>query len=136
MIILYILFYFLSFIFYFNLFSFTFVIYFLFPNTNFHLADLSQSAFAFSMTIQMLKTQKRLSIVIHTKEDIGLVRLTMFVVILCCLLVAPIFFVTEAVAPKCSIKKAPQEIPRKPTGKHLHQRIPFNEEETCVGVCF
>ena len=66
------------------------------------MADLSQSALAFLMTIQMLKTQIHADIVIHTKDNIGLVRSTMFAVILCCLLVAPVCLVTEAVAPKSS----------------------------------
>ena len=115
----YVLFYFLPFIFYFILFSSIFVIYFLLPNANFHLANLSQSAFAFSMTIQMLKTQRRVGIAIHTKENIGLVRSTMFAVILCCLLEVPVFLVTEAVAPKRSIKSP---------------KLPFNKEETLTHV--
>ena len=111
----YILFYFLSFVFYFILFSFTFVIYFLIPNPNFYLVDLGQSAFAFVMTIQMLKTQRHVDIVKHTKENIALVRSTMFAVILCWLLVA------EAVTLKCTIKKTPQKIKAPQIKASLHK---------------
>ena len=82
------------------------------------------------MTIQMLKTQKRVGIVIHIKLNIGLVRSTMFPVMLCCLFVALVFLVTEAVTPKVLHKNGTPKSSAEPTGKHLRQRLLFNKEET------
>ena len=47
-----------------------------------------------SIDVKMLDV----GIVIQTKPNIGLVRSTMFAVLVCCLLVTPVFLVKEAVA--------------------------------------
>ena len=68
------------------------------------------------------------------KENIGLVRSTMYAVILCCLLVAPVVLVTEEVTPKCSIKKVPQKFLWNPHENTCTRDLPFNKEETLALV--
>ena len=72
----------------------------------------------------------------QTKANIGLVRSTMFAVIVCCLLVIPVFLVTEAVASRCSIKRGSPINSAKPTltGKNLRQSLSSNNEGTPVHV--
>ena len=71
-------------------------------------------------------------IIIQTKANIGLVICTMFAVIVCCLLVTPVFLVTQAVAPSCSLKKGSPINSAKPTlsGKILRQSLSSNNEES------
>ena len=72
----------------------------------------------------------------QTKENIGLVRSTMFAVIACCLLVTPVFLATEAAARRCSIKGGSPINSAKPTrtGKNLRQSLFSNNEETVTHV--
>ena len=60
----------------------------------------------------------------------------MFAVIVCCLLVTPVFLVTEAVAPRCSIKRGSPINSAKPilTGKNLCQSLSSNNKETPARV--
>ena len=70
-------------------------------------------------------------IVIQTKANIGLVISTLFAVIVCCFLVTPVFVVTAAVAPGCSIKRGSAINSAKPilTGKNQRQSLSSNNEE-------
>ena len=84
------------------------------------------------MTIQMLKTQRRVGIVIHTKENIGLIYHVYCYLML--FVSGTRIFSNRSRRHKVLYKKSTTKKSVKSTGKHLRQKLPFNKEETLAQV--